>query len=265
MLDLSQFTGIRQFGPAYGVMLENDPHAPGSVDRVLMERMVRLCTDTAGYLYERHTSTTLEYRRGSRPGLENAIRTITKDRSSDEERVAAIARFCAALCERASTGIDTMRFGGTEEEIIRRTSDWCVDVARVGCALFQVTGLPSRIVYLADTGKAYSGHAVVEVYRSRTWGTVDVATGMVFRHGDGSPASTWCLMNQPKLVEAHGPAPYTYAGQFRVAAVSDYSIWESAKYDYTVSGVNQYYRSILQMSDQGWPGGLKWLNGEDDA
>ena len=50
MPDLSRFTGLGQFGPAYRIMLENNSHAPGSVDRVLCERMIRLCPETAAYL-----------------------------------------------------------------------------------------------------------------------------------------------------------------------------------------------------------------------
>ena len=36
-------------------------------------------------------------------------------------------------------------------------------------------------------------------------------------------------------------------------------------YDYAVSPINDYYRSILEMSGRGWPGGLRWLHGEDAA
>lgn len=34
-------------------------------------------------------------------------------------------------------------------------------------------------------------------------------------------------------------------------------------YDYTVSGVNRYYGQVLDMAERGWPGGLRWLRGED--
>ena len=51
MFDVSAYRGIAQFGKAYQTMLENDAHAPGSVDRALAEEMVRLCPETAEYLY----------------------------------------------------------------------------------------------------------------------------------------------------------------------------------------------------------------------
>lgn len=47
-----------------------------------------------------------------------------------------------------------MLFGGTEKEILDRGTDWCTDMARVGAVFLKCLGIPSRIVHLADTGKA---------------------------------------------------------------------------------------------------------------
>ena len=80
-----------------------------------------------------------------------------------------------------------MRFGGTEEEIIERGSEWCTDVARVACALYQVAGFPCRIVNLFNLNAAYSGHVIVEVYRSEKWGAVDTNTGVIYQKADGAP------------------------------------------------------------------------------
>lgn len=266
MTDLRQYMGTSQFGPAYRIMLENDAHAPGSVDRVLMERMVRLCPQTSAYLYTEHTPTQITYRRGLRPELERYVDQIAADCSSDEDEIAAIARFCSDLGKTAPQDLDEMLVGGTEEEIVRRGSDWCTDVARVGCVLCQIAGFPARLVYLADTDQAYSGHDIIEVHRDSTWGAVDPTTAVIYRHPEGTPASTWELMNRPEWIEAHRRATsafYTRAGQFRSAAISNYFVGEWEDYDYTISPINSYYRSILEMSDQGWPGGLRWLHGED--
>ena len=70
MKDVERFRGIGQFGPAYQVMLENDSHAPGSVDHVLLEKMVKLCHETADYLYGEYTSQKILYKKGTRPKLE---------------------------------------------------------------------------------------------------------------------------------------------------------------------------------------------------
>ena len=64
-MDISPYQGIDQFGKAYRITLENDPHASGSVDRVLAETMVRLCTETADYLYKGYSLTCTRYERGN--------------------------------------------------------------------------------------------------------------------------------------------------------------------------------------------------------
>jgi len=160
-----------------------------------------------------------------------------------------------------------MRVGGTEEQIIQRASDWCTDVARVGCVLCQVAGMPARLVYLADIGKAYSGHAIIEAFYSGRWGAVDSSTGVIYSHRDGRPAGTWELMRDPALLAAHARpgATYTNAGQFSAAAIVNYSVADRDAYDYSVSGLNDYYRSILAQSARGWPAGLRWLHDEDKA
>lgn len=73
-------------------------------------------------------------------------------------------------------------------------------------------------------------------------------------------------MNDPELIDRHREATggfYTSRDQFSAAGIANYFLWEHERYDYTVSGVNDYYLSILSMSDEGWPGGLRWLHGED--
>ncbi|MGH2586405.1 MAG: transglutaminase domain-containing protein, partial [Dehalococcoidia bacterium] len=99
--------------------------------------------------------------------------------------------------------LDAMVVGGTEEEIIERGSDWCTDLARVACVLCQVAGIPARLVYLADTRRAYGAHAIIEAYRGAAWGALDPTTGVVYRHPDGRPASTWDLQRDRRLLASH--------------------------------------------------------------
>ena len=78
--EIARYIGEDQFGPAYRVMLAGDAHAPRSVDRVLFQRMIRLGTATADYLYASYTPTTLRYRHGSRPKLERFLGAATHHR-----------------------------------------------------------------------------------------------------------------------------------------------------------------------------------------
>ena len=202
--EIAKCIGEDQFGPAYRVMLAGDAHAPRSVDRVLFQRMIRLGTATADYLYASYPPTTLRYRHGSRPKLERFLGAATTPATTPEELVDGIARWCAEIAHAAdSRSLDDLRLGGTEEAIVRRGTDWCTDLARVGCVLCQVAGLPARLVHLFNTTAAYSGHAIVEVLRQGRWGCVDVVHGVVYRHEDGMPASTWEFQRAPHLIAAH--------------------------------------------------------------
>lgn len=265
-IDLTPFTGPAAFGRAYQYMMEHDAHAPCSVDRELVRRMVRLCPKTASELYTRFTSLDVLYEQGSRPRLESILDEHTPNAAGAEEILESIATFTRSLSEHAEQDLSRMQIGGAEEEIVRRGSDWCTDVARVACVLCQIAGFPCRIVYLFDLNKAYSGHVIVEAWREGAWGALDSITGVIYRRAGGQPASTWDLVNDAKLVEAHRDDPrafYTTVGQFRAAAIANYFCWESGRYDYTVTGPNEYYLSILEMSNRGWPGGIRWLHQED--
>jgi hypothetical protein len=267
MTNMQPFTGTAAFGKAYQYMLERDSHAPGSVDRELARNMVRLCAETAGHLYSEFTPLDIPYQLGSRPELERVVADATPGAAGPEEALPGIVAYTKRLGEHAENDLHNMRLGGTEEQILARGSGWCTDVARVACALCQVVGLPCRIVDLFDLEQAYSGHVIIEAYRAGTWGAADSSTGVVYRRPDGQPATVWDLMTTPALVEAHqGPtAFYTAVGQFRAAGIANYFCWQPEAYDYTVTGLNEYCLSILDMSDQGWPGGLRWLHGEDEG
>ena len=250
-MNIAALTGPKAFGSAYRIMLDNDLHAPGSADREIVASMVRLCDETADYLYDGYTSRSIGYVAETRPGLERFLAEAGSPAGGPERRVAGIAKLTRSLADRSPAGgLAAMRFGGTEEQIIERGSDWCADVARVGCALYQVAGYPCRMVYLFDLQAAYSGHVIVEVHRSGKWGAVDSRSGVVYRTDDGAPATTWELMNDGDLVNRHaGPeAWYTNPEQFTAAGIANYHVRDAARYDYTVTGSGEYKRAVLTMA-----------------
>jgi hypothetical protein len=266
MTDFSRYMGIHQYGRAYGVMLENDLHAPGSVDRALWDSAIRLCPETALYLYTAYTPQESSYLAGSRPALEACVVKACVGARSAEEVVEGLARFTAGLALRADRqGSDSMVFGGTEEEIIGRGSDWCTDAARVACALCQVAGVAARLVSVYDLDHAYCGHTIIEAFWGGAWGAVDPLVATCYRHPDGRPASTWDLLTDTRVAWCYrDPDDPAGRAEPRVAAgLVNYHVRDRARYDYTVSRVNDYYRPILAMSERGWPGGLRWLHGED--
>ena len=54
-------------------MLEHDPHATDSVDRIIAREMVRLCAATANVLYICFAPLEVAYLRGTRPKLESIL------------------------------------------------------------------------------------------------------------------------------------------------------------------------------------------------
>ena len=261
-----KYIGPRWFGRAHAAMMRGDSHGVGSIDRQLQRMMIGLDSGSSDYLYRDYSPTRSSYREGARPVLDAIAQGVASTSLDPEVRVRAIARFVSRLQPAPPIDLDSFRVGGTEEEIIARGSDWCTDTGRVACALLQVAGLPSRMVFLADTHRAYSGHAIVETYRRERWGAVDPLTDVVYLSPDGLPATTWDLMVHPDWIDRHYRGRSTYftrRGQFRTAAVSNYRLGRREEQDYSVTKVNPYYRSILRMSDRRWPGGLRWLHGED--
>ena len=148
MLDLSLFTGTAQFGPAYKIMLENYPCPAWTVDQILGRRMVRICGETAAHLYTGFTSTYTTYRRGTRPGLERVVETLPGNLQTSEDIVRGVATFTRCLNPPRNTPTEEIVFGGTEEEIIARGSEFCGEHARVACALLQVHEAPGARVEL---------------------------------------------------------------------------------------------------------------------
>ena len=265
-MDISRYQGIDQFGKAYRITLENDTHAPGSVDRVLADTMVRLCAETVEYLYTRYSPTCTRYEKGSRPLLERYVVDAGASQGPFPDRVARIVDFCQSLEERADDDLDGMRFGGTEEQIVARGSDWCTDVARVACAMCQVAGVPARLVSLFNLSQAHSAHEIIEAFIEGVWGAVDALNGVVYRHPMGRPATTWELMSDGRLVRGSWECRRSFYAdplQFEGAAVCNYPIWRASNFCYTVSPLNDYTRRVLEMANAGWPGGLRWLHGEE--
>jgi len=248
-------TGIGIFGKQYEAMFRNDLHADGSVDRVLVERMVKLDNSSVEYLYGAYTDLSARHRPKNRPILENIVARLMG--RTNPETVDNIVIYCRQIVENHTVDIEQMIFGGTEEEIIERGTDWCTDIARVACILFQVAGFPSRILNTANTKLAYCGHCVTEVYYDGTWGVADPTNRIVYRHPGGGPATAWDIQNDGRL--AGSP---TRAGQYESVGISNYYADENDKYRYATNRINAYYRAILEHSDQQWPGGIRWIHGE---
>ena len=241
--------GIGIFGKQYEIMFKNDTHANGSVDVILSEQMIKLDADSVEYLYSSYTHLFSHYKSGSRIFLENIVNSLKCENPS--ETVYNIISYCKNIVENCDIDMNDMIFGGTEEEIIQRGTDWCTDISRVACVMFQIAGLPSRIINTANTKLAYYGHAVTEVYYNNKWGIADPTNGTVVKNQNGNPVSAW---------EIHSECNDE---QYESIGLSNYYIDEKENYSYETSGLNDYYREILKHSTEQWAGGIRWIHGED--
>ena len=248
---------------AYQRMLQRGVHAPNSVDRVLISQMIRLTEASADYLYRDYTPTQALYEPGSRPGMETAVRRALKipNLESHVATLESLRQITTYLADIASSAddvpLDELVFGGTEERIIARPTDWCTDLARAACVMLHVAGAAARIVCLFDTVRAYSGHQVIEAYVEGSWVCADPVNGFVYQQGDGTPASALDVMRERRTSSGK------QNGLFRAVFLVNYNPMQASTYDFTESRANAYYLSILTQSSAGWPGGLRWLHGED--
>ena len=253
-------------------MLQRDLHAPNSVDRVLISKMTRLTEASADFLYRDYTPTQARYEPGSRPEMEVAVRRALQTPTLDScsASLKSLRRIVTFLAQTASTadGIapEDLIFGGTEERIAARHTDWCTDLARAACVMLHIAGAAARLVCLFDTARAYSGHQIIEAYVEGSWVCADPVHGRIFERSDGRPASALDVVRE--RTESHAsattnPSPRQSIGLFRDVFLVNYNPMLASVYDFTESKANAYYLSILNESSAGWPAGLRWLHGED--
>ncbi|HUU28159.1 MAG TPA: transglutaminase-like domain-containing protein [archaeon] len=209
------------------------------VDGITPDVQVILCEATADCLYSSYTPTTVDYRYGSRPFLEKAVRRVTAGLISDREKVLALMRYVRDLSPNPER--NDLFVGGTEEEIIKKRAWVCSEKARALIILWQVAGYPSRYV-----GHHIGGHATTEVYFEGKWAYIDVR-GKYFLNQEGRFASTWEIWKNPSLITAQKPEIYLemapgynldssrdmYFNPREVIGINNYFVSDTERYDYT--------------------------------
>ena len=237
--------GTDIFGEAYGIMLQNDLHADGSVDRRLMQEMILIDESSADYLY------------GCVPEAKNTKSHELYEFAQSflgrpqKETVKNIVKYCSDIAKNYSVPFENMSFGGTEKEILERGTDWCADMARVGAVLLMCCGIPSRLVYLVNPNRAYSGHVAAEAFYEGKYGVCDFIYGYCF-YGE-VPTDTYELLRGKSYFEGY---PEDYAKLYGAAAVCEYD--PLADNCYEISQPNEYYLKLMSSASDGG-----WVMGED--
>lgn len=248
--------GYGVFGKAYEYMFINDLHHIRSVDHAILKNMIFLDEESKSLLYK-------------------APNTVSQDISNHElyeialklkgdnhlESINRTIEFVIEIVKKCDTPFEEMVFGGTELEIIKRGSDWCTDISRVGSALIQCLGMPSRIAILVNPFKAYHGHQVVEVYLDGTYMMCDFLYGVIARLNQNY--SVYDLLSKPKLVHKIYSSKINDSKEldyitslYNLAAISEYNV--SKKHNYQTSKPNEYYLKMMNLKQDG-----TWQMNED--
>jgi transglutaminase-like putative cysteine protease len=144
--------------------------------------------DVAGeaFVYDHYTSGRTFYVSGSRPRLEQVVARTTADASTDLQTIQMLATWLADHVRWAGYGQEergdrlATDQSPSEERLLDARYGWCNEQARLFCALSQVAGIPSRIVFAFNKARRY-GHCVSEVLLADDrWMAVDQSLGFCF-------------------------------------------------------------------------------------
>ncbi len=191
-----------------------------------------------------------------RPLLSAVVKSIEVS-GSPCDKLMALSRFTSNIEKQfpspehsAASGYyrtpDDFWWGGTEELVIAKGSDWCAEVARVFCGLSQVCEIPSRIVF---TYGSDDGHIIAECYTDKGWCLVDPLAPKVYETADHLPVGAVDMVMAAPAIRreytASGEGYYVDPRFFRYVAVSEYWLTDAASYDYGLSFCNDHYRNLL--------------------
>ena len=238
--------GYDVFGKAYGVMLRNDLHDIHSIDYKLIQEMVYLDNESYAFLYNSKPEK-IDMKNHELYSFAQQFKGM-----DDRDTINNILTYTKKIADEFDVDFEEMKFGGTEQEILERGTDWCADLARVGAVLLTCNNIPARIIHLANPLKAYNGHVVVEAFYEDKYGICDFVYGYCFY--DISPLSAYDLMTNGNILENY---PKSYSDMYQAVAISEYNPMDCDN-DYTVSSPNSYYLTLISSNHQD-----TWIMGED--
>lgn len=155
---------------------------------------IALADVSLDFIYDKYTSGKIIYTVGSRPVLEGLAAKLLGGITGEIEKIEKLTRFVAEEVPWAGYYHQAMGHrlaynrNLDEEELISSGYGWCNEQARVLCALTQIIGIPSRLVFAS--ARKGGGHVVVEVLTCTGWLLADQSFGYLF-------------INKGKIVDAY--------------------------------------------------------------
>lgn len=249
--------GYDVFGRAFGAMLRNDLHAIDSIDHKFLENMILAEEDNKELLYGTKSEISYDVSKHELFELAQTFRGKSK-----LETIKNVLKFTSSIAINYDVDFLDMTFGGTEKEIIERGTDWCADMARVGCVLLQCNDIPTRIVHIVNIEKAYHGHVVCEAFFENEYGVCDFIYGVLGY--EEAPISAWQMRIDKNLVTKCYTRDCEFysedseiEGLFSEVAINEYNIMDKDN-KYTESKANAYTIRIISENHDG-----KWFMGEE--
>lgn len=237
--------GYSIFGKPYEIMLKNDLHDLASIDHALMRNMILLEEESSPTLYQKPSCLNMEG---------HALYAFAQQFKAAQERqsIRNVLDYTSGIALRYDVDFKDMVFGGTEQQILQRGTDWCADMARVGAVLLQCLGIPCRLLHLVNLNKAYHGHVVGEAYYEGSYGVVDFIYGYQFY--EDSPISARDVLRNADVLSAY---PEEYRGLYSAIGVSEYDPMD-ADNNYAISRPNAYCMKLIYTDHLD-----RWIMGED--
>lgn len=249
-------TGFWGITPELDTLMENRIFGKNTVDAVIQDSAVILDQETNSFLYREPNVFRFQFDAYTqrRIILTTIAKSLVDNRMDEMHKIHKVTFFTSKMAELfplpheanelAYPSPDAYFWGGTEEMLITKGTDWCGEVARVFCALTQALRIPSRIVYtFGDT----DGHVLNECFVNNQWVLVDPTNNIIYQ-AEGCYYSAWNVISSLDEFErlfGNNKAYYCAPEYFKYVAVSEYMLVEAEKYSYRIAFCNDYYRKAL--------------------
>ncbi len=165
------------------------------IDRYQAYSSVPYREETAKYLYEQYTPTTLDYKKGTLPAYEKLVQKHLSCLKSDREKAVHLLSKVLPVVVKHPTIPPCGDFipgdrALTDEELLASGSAWCNEQSRVFVRLCQVAGIPARMIFLnySERSAQESGlpsHVISEFYTEGRWSLADPTFSVLSPHPDG--------------------------------------------------------------------------------
>ena len=145
---------------------------------------IALADVSLDFIYDKYTGGRTIYTAGSRPVLEGLAAKLVSGVTDELGKIEKLTKFVVEEVPWAGYYHQSMGHrlaynrNLTEEDLIASGYGWCNEQARLLCALTQIIGIPSRIVFAA--ARKGGGHVVLEALTADGWLLIDQSFGYLF-------------------------------------------------------------------------------------